>query len=148
MIIEATRRHALRVAHHMEPALLARAEALGVDTRRELIRFIGMSAFARCWLYRGRYLAVGGILGTLASSEGHLWLAIDREAREHPRAFIKAARVGIAEILVGYRRIYSFVQAEIERDVRFAEFMGFRLGEVEHMNGCAMRRAVLEAPGG
>lgn len=145
MIIEATKRHVLRVASRLEPVLRDACAQRGIDPRLEMLRLMQMSAVSRAWMHKGECLGIGGVVGTLLSSEGFIWLSLAPEARRHPMLVIKYARIALDEILaLGFRRLSAAICAEPARDARFAEFLGFRVGPAIERNGMAMRDAMLE----
>lgn len=80
------------------------------------------------WAYArdGKLVGMGGIIGTLASSHGQLWIALSLGATEKPVAMIKEIRKCLAEALVQFSELYTIVILSDQASVRFAEYFGFK----------------------
>lgn len=120
--------------HHIGPvvrALRARetapAVAAGISVHREVRRVFESSAYRRSWQVDGKTVATGGVVGTLASSQGFVWLALTEAATRHPRALLEHARAHLREIGQTYSTLITTVVRGDETARRFAARLGFRL---------------------
>ena len=124
-IAEARLYHCGQIARALRPAQSLGARARGADTHRELQARLSASAYARtCWL-DGRLAALGGVMGTMAESDGLVWLAIADWATKHPRALLTAARQALIEIGATKNKLSSYIVAEDVASLRFARHLGF-----------------------
>ena len=128
-IAEARLYHCGQIARALRPVQSLGARARGADTHRELQARLSASAYARtCWL-DGRLAALGGVMGTLAESDGLVWLAIADWATKHPRALLTAARQALIEIGATKRRLGTLILIEDAASFRFARRLGFAVQE-------------------
>jgi hypothetical protein len=85
----------------------------------------GRSYLARSWLIDGKLAGLGGVMGTIASSDGHIWLALSQEATRFPHHVVSEARRQIAEFLDTKRELLTTVARSDDAAFRFAKFIGF-----------------------
>lgn len=144
-IVDATERHALRIARFLDPSVLAFAAAAGIDPRRKMIAAVRSSLYARTMLVDGVPAALGGIAAPLASPSAFLWLAVTERARGYPFALGRAL---VREFRLAQRwraRFTAVIDPTDFRACRFARAVGFEIGAaVELPNGRRLCDAVWE----
>jgi hypothetical protein len=80
----------------------------------------------RAWIDDdGSILALGGVVATLASSRGSIWLAVSDAATKRRFAFVREAWRQLAAVTVGLTEIDSFVARGDRAAWRFATAFGF-----------------------
>ncbi len=102
---------------------------LGLDSHRELADRFGQSAFRRALLIDGHLEALGGVTGSLLSSEGYVWLALSARAARFPLALVRHARNQLDEIMVTKRVLVTSVLDDDMAAKRFAVYLGFVLAD-------------------
>jgi len=98
---------------------------LGQNSHRSLLTYYSQSFFSRAWKVNGKLAAIGGITGSILSSEGFVWLAFTEEALKYPIAIIKEAKIQLNEIMNSKFKLFAFVLSADKIAQRFAEFLGF-----------------------
>ena len=83
-VIEAKRFHCGMMTRIMRRSYLTMMAQAGADPHRELRACFDQSAFRKAWMIDGRLAALGGVIGTLASGDGMVWLALSEEATRRP----------------------------------------------------------------
>ena len=109
---------------------------LGVNIHRQLRGvFHDSPAFRRAWLIDGELAGLGGVIGSLASGSGYVWLALSQEATRYPKAMVREARLQLDELMQTRRRLETSI---VEGDVaamRFAQHLGFRVDNAPTYEG-------------
>ena len=98
---------------------------LGLDSHRELAGRFGQSAFRRAFLIDGVLEGLGGVTGSMLSSEGYVWLALSNKAARHPLVLVREASRQLAEIMVTKRLLMTSLLEDDFAAKRFAIFLGF-----------------------
>lgn len=109
---------------------------LGANPHRQLKMCFEGSPMRWAYARDGRLVGLGGIMSTLASAHGHLWMAVSNSAIDRPVAMIKEIRKLLREILAVKREIFTIVIKSDPASVRFAEFFGFK--PIEDLDGGIM----------
>gem|GEM_PF-512775 len=143
MIVDAKINHVTCVCNGMDDASKSKASALGVNPKSRMRAYLAQSSWSKAWIKDGKCLAVGGVTGTSLSSDGTIWLAVTKDAAKFPREALSNAFDAIDELMRTFRRLDAIIDANNRRDIRFAEYLGFDLGEPEMIEGILMRRAAL-----
>lgn len=105
---------------------------LGVsEAHRHLRVCFDNSSFRRAWMIDDQIAVVGGVVGSMMSADGYLWLCVSELARRHRVAFVKEAHAQLKQVLHTFRRLVITIvdddNSEERRDIRFAIFMGFNI---------------------
>ena len=100
--------------------------ALGVEPHRELKNTFDRSAFCKAWMIDGKLSALGGLIGTMTSGSGHLWLVIAEDAQRYAKEIVREARNQIKGLLVTHYELTTSLLADDKTAMRFAKFLGFK----------------------
>jgi hypothetical protein len=129
-IIEARRWHVGQMVRILRKEHIAAAAKTGFGIHEQLaFAFNGSSAFRRAWLIDGKLAGLGGVIGTLSSGQGIIWLALSDQATKYPRAVVREAKAQIAEIMQTKSALFSTVAIHDKTALKFASFLGF---EIDH----------------
>lgn len=132
-IVEAKAHHCgmmARILRHDHQMAIMRLHA---DAHRELRRAFDQSSFRRAWLIDGKLAALGGVAGTVASSEGTIWLAVSQAAMKHPRAMFVEAKRQLAGLMATRRSLSTHLVAGDDDAAKFALALGFA---ARHSEAC------------
>jgi hypothetical protein len=113
---------------------------LGLDSHRELADRFGQSAFRRALLIDGQLEALGGVTGSLLSSEGYVWLALSGKAQGYPLLLVRQARKQLEQIMTIKRVLVTSVLDEDFAAKRFAVYLGFVLADDDRAAPAASRQ--------
>jgi hypothetical protein len=108
---------------------------LGMDPHRELRWAYDNSAEAFTWIINGQIAAIGGVVGTLASSSGRIWLALSDVAARHPLAVAREAKRQIARFLGTREELVTTLIEEDAKSIKFAYCLGFERDDSDQMAG-------------
>lgn len=98
----------------------------GVDVHRQIVElFANSPSLRRTCLIGERPVAMWGVVGTLLSFQGHVWVVLSREAASYPRKVISEVRRQLQEIVSSKREIRTSVALQDTVALRFAELLGF-----------------------
>ena len=103
------------------------AELAGVNIHREILSCYNQSSFRRAWKIDGKLAALGGVIGTLASSSGVVWLALSEEASRHPKAVVGEARRQLSALMSVKRELRASLFENDEASIRLAIFLRFQI---------------------
>jgi len=98
---------------------------MNYNVHRSLLQYYNLSLFSRAWKVNGKLAGVGGVTGSLLSTEGYIWLALSEEILKNPIIIVKEAVMQLREILKVKKRLIAFVLTADKVAQRFAEFLGF-----------------------
>ena len=126
-VIEAKRFHCGMMTRIMRRSYLTMMAQAGADPHRELRACFDQSAFRKAWMIDGRLAALGGVIGTLASGDGMVWLALSEEATRYPKAIIKEARRQIDGLMRTKRELRASIFEGDGASVRLAVFLRFQV---------------------
>ncbi len=134
-LVEAKAHHCGQIARRLRKDHAAVLAAMGVAAHADLRqRFDASPHFRKAWLVDGKLMAVGGVDGTMASSDGFVWLALAEDAPK-----LAAARMILAEfekLIHVKHRLSTFILRDDAASLRVAHFLGFLT------EGSEMRRGV------
>ena len=125
ILIEARPYHCGALARSLRRDHAVGLRGLGIDPHRELRAALAASSFARALLLGGALAALGGVIGTLTASEGHVWLALAEHATVCRRAVYDQARRTIREIGAVKRSLVTTVFTDDAPAMTFARHLGF-----------------------
>lgn len=131
----------LRTEHR---SLLA---GMQVNIHREMRSAFDASTWAKAWFVDGQLQAVGGVTGTLGSSEATVWLAVSQDAMQHPLPLCRAVQQHLNQMLATRLRLRTLVMKRDRPSVRFAYFLGFRVEKAETVNGAEALTMICERQG-
>jgi len=97
----------------------------GAPAHAQLRAVYDRSCLARSWMIDGRLAGLGGLVGTLASSDAYIWLALSQEAMTFPHHVVAEARRQLAEFLTTKQELWTTVTPSDPAALRFAKFIGF-----------------------
>lgn len=100
-------------------------KASGVDPKAQLRGLVQTSLIARTCILDGRVVAMWGMTGSLLSKAGALWMAISRDAADHPVALLKEVRNQLSYLFHVKQELRITVAEQDTKAIRFAEFLGF-----------------------
>ncbi len=115
-------------------------ERAGASAHRLLRECFDQSPFRRAWLIDGELAALGGVMGTIVSPSGTVWLALSQKATRYPIAIIKEARRQLAEILSVRREIVTTIVFGDDAARRLAIFLNFHVSH-DQFGGAAYSKA-------
>lgn len=129
-VMPATRAHAEALASTMHHRSRAEARDLNHKPLASLLKGLDTSAEAWTGFADDRPVCMFGIVpDSDISNEGHIWLAINRDLKQHARSFLTANRRYLADALTRYRRLYGFVFARNTVSIRWLMWLGFVVSE-------------------
>jgi hypothetical protein len=99
---------------------------LGANPHRNMATCFEQSVLRWAYTRDGKMVGMGGVIGTLASGHGHIWVALSQGAIEKPVAMIKVIRGILQQALKTFSEICTIVILSDPASVRFAEFLGFK----------------------
>lgn len=104
-----------------------KAEVLrfGANPRHDLFKTFCQSTFCDSWFANGRLMAISGVVGTLSSSCGWMWLALDEKAMQYPREILTNCRRKIASVLTTFESLETVILMNDKASARLIEHLGF-----------------------
>lgn len=144
-IIEARPYHCGQMARRMRSAQRVGLLQAGLDPHRELRARFDQSYLRRAWLVEDRLAALGGIVGTILSPYGFVWLVLAETTRCYPRAILEEARRQLAEIMATKHELATAVVTGDAAAIRLAAMLGFHVahqGRGAPATGRDQRRAL------
>ena len=126
-IVEAKPFHCGQMARMLRPEQGKVLVRLGVNSHRALRTQYDHSAYARAYLGDGRLACLWGVDGTLASAEGHLWMALATWVTPHARQVARLAREQIGEMMKTRNSLRTLILIEDKASFRFAQHLGFHV---------------------
>ncbi len=147
-IVEAESRHLGMIVMRMSRADSLRIATLGLDARRVMRSFFRNSSYRRTLLCEDEPVAIWGVTGQLADSNGTLWLYLSDRAKHKPLAIIREARRELTHIMATRRELVCYLHDDDPTAKRFAEFFGFQIGAPTPIAGTGLigYRGVLSCP--
>jgi len=103
---------------------------LGYNIHRELYKFYLQSAYCKACLVDGRLAALWGVIGTLASNRGFVWMTVTEEAMKYPVKMVKETRRQLEIISETYGKLETILLDSDDVAKNFAKFMGFEIGRI------------------
>lgn len=91
----------------------------------DLCIYANQSFYTKSWKINGKLAAIGGVTGSILSSEGFAWLALTEESLKFPIAIIKEIKIQLNNIMVNKNKINAYVFINDNAAQKFAEFFGF-----------------------
>jgi hypothetical protein len=110
---------------HQEAAM-----RVGLDAHKEMRALFDMSAFRKAWLADGKLIGLGGVVGTVISPGGFIWLALSEQAKKYPIALVKEARRQLDEIMVTKVELATTIIGGDDAAKRLAVFLGFHVADI------------------
>ncbi len=130
-VIESKKGHVFIVARQLRKQSADELVNIGINAKRELIEAFLQSTHRKSLLKNGRIVAMGGAIGTLASTKCFVWVAITEEGLGLAKTVIRTLRESIELLFESYEELITNVPDKDTDAVRFVTFLGFRsCGEV------------------
>lgn len=140
--VEQKRHHIGRIAHHLSRSHARAIAEIGEEAHPMLLNCHRSSIYRKTWLINGKPEAIGGIISTMASAYGLVWLAFTEESTKYPVALVKEI-LKQREIVMAFKReIATTILANDPEGQRFAVAMGFH---VSHDGGPGERATSRQA---
>lgn len=78
--------------------------------------------------------------GSMLTNSAFIWLVTCQGVDEHSFIFVRHSQKRLEDLKKRYSFIHGIVQADNEQSVRWLRWLGFQLGDVEFVNGYALRK--------
>ena len=124
-VIGASRHHCGQMARKLRREHEQGTRAIGLGTHEGIAFAYLLASENRAWFIDNKLAAVGGLISSLASSDGVVWLAVAQEATRYPKAMLKTAREWLGIFGENKRCLRITVVVDDKPSVRFAEHLGF-----------------------
>ena len=138
-IVDAKRYHCGQMARMLRAEHQRIAAGTGTNLHKELVSCFDQSSFRKAWLINGNLAAVGGVMGTLASPSGHIWLAMTDEATDYPGRIVREARRQLAELMKTKQEVMTTILLDDDAARRLAVTAARRLAAMaarDRPRGC------------
>jgi hypothetical protein len=128
-VVPAQPEHAVELLHHMREADVAEVRAGGMEPRDALYQSIIQSAQAHTLLFDGR---VACMFGVVENPPCHsVWMLSATPCSKHPKAFLRASRFLVRELLRTYGCLTNVIDANHTAALRWAQWLKFELSPPE-----------------
>ena len=117
-----------KLAANLRSGDRAEVEALGLDSRQGIRRSFRHAMLRRTYFVDGEIAAMTGVCGDMLGDIGFPYLMTAPPAGRVPIAFVKLARMALAEMLTHKLRLEGHVAANYAGACRLLETLGFTLG--------------------
>lgn len=134
-LIEAKEFHTGRITRSLRVVHRDLLLRMHVDVHRDLRETFDQSMWSKAWLLDDRLMAIGGVTGSVMSTEGMVWLALSEDALPHSYRIAREAMRQLDRIMLVRRKLSTLVLKEDRPAIRFAHFMGFQDGRPATING-------------
>lgn len=128
-VIPATLEHVLALTARLREADIVQATCMGITGEHALRESFRHSVVARTGIVDGEIAVIGGVGGALLGAVGEPWLLTSPAVERVPLALVKECRREVATWLDMFGRLEGNVLASYTRAIRFAETLGFEIGE-------------------
>ncbi len=119
-VVEGKAHHCGAIARRLRP------DQRTPNAHRDLRIMFANSRQCRAWIDDdGSILALGGVVATLCSSSGTIWLAVSEEATKRRFAFVRETWRQLAEVAGDLDEIDALVMRGDRTAIRFAKAFGF-----------------------
>ncbi len=146
MIVEGQAHHCGKVARRLRTEYRDLLAAMKVNAHRDLRATYDESSFSRALVIDGKVVAIAGVTGPLASSDGSVWLAATEDSAAHPIAIARTALRHLNELLRTKRHLATIVLKADRTAMDFAYFLGFHVKETITIHGAEAAIMVIEQP--
>lgn len=126
-IVEAKRHHCGQMSRALRREHFLAIFPSGTNIHAELLGCFDQSSFRKAWLMDGKLAGLGGVIGTLASPSGMIWLALSEAATRYPLAIVKEARRQLDGLMGVRRELTTTVVIGDGAAIRLAVFLGFHV---------------------
>lgn len=124
-IEEAKPFHCGRMARRLRREHAQALVSIGLDPHQQIRRVFQSSSVRKVAFLDGELAAMGGVVGTLASPFGGVWLLLSNEICRHPRLVLEKAREQLEGLLGTRIELYTSLLLSDPAAVRFAVRLGF-----------------------
>lgn len=98
---------------------------LGMNPHKELRRAYDASSEAYAWIANRELIGLGGVVGTMLSSGGKIWLALAEAATRHPVAVAREAVRQIDRFMKTRDELVTTLLKDDGKSIKFAYLLGF-----------------------
>lgn len=142
-LIDAKPHHCGQIARRLRREHGDLLAQMGVSSHADLrTRFDASPHYRKAWLVDGKLMGIGGLDGSMAASDGFIWLALAEGV-----SGVSFARMALGEfdrLFLIKRRISTFILKDDTDSLRFAYFLGFRIEESQTRNGVVVLTMVAD----
>jgi hypothetical protein len=127
-IVDAKLHHCGKISRRLRRAHHEAGLRLGLNAHRELRTVLAESSYAKVCFANDELIAMGGVIGSLISPLGFVWLAITEEgARRYPIALAREARKQLDLIMRTKVELATTIIGGDEAAKHLAVFLGFHV---------------------
>lgn len=134
-LVEAKAYHTSRISRSLRVDHRDLLLSMHVRIHREMRDMFDTSRLRLAWILNGELMAIGGITGTLASSEGIAWLAISESAKGHSLRVAREVSRQVKKIMETRQRLETIILKNDHDAIRFAYFLGFNVKQPTEIGG-------------
>jgi hypothetical protein len=128
IVVPSTIADVYRLAGHLRPGDRDECLAIGLDPRQALRDTFRQAIIRKTYFVDGKLAAMAGLCGEMIGEEGRPFLMTTEAVERAPVAFLKHARLMVAEMLRHKGRLAGDVAASYSKAHRLLEALGFVLG--------------------
>jgi hypothetical protein len=125
VVKDAGRWHCGQMARQIRVDQAAGTRDLGFKTHEGIATAFAMSSTRKAWLIDGRLGALGGMIDTLGSGVGIIWLSITQDATRYPVTMFKTARAWLELFTENKSALRTTIVISDKASVEFANRLGF-----------------------
>lgn len=118
-----------RIARMLRPEHEAALVRIGVNTHREIRGTFSASYYRKAFLIDGKLAGIGGVMGSILSPFGFVWLALTDRATRYPMEIVREARRQLVEIMITKNELATTVAMDDPAALRLATFLGFHVAD-------------------
>lgn len=108
---------------------------IGVSPHQELSKIFNSSSFKKVCLVDGKLQAMWGVVGTLISSSGFVWMVVTDEAMRFPVKMVKETRNQLRIISEITPKLFTALVDGDEVAIKFAKYFGFSSANIGYDPG-------------
>lgn len=127
-IVPSKRYHCGRMLRVMRRDHILCLERMGVNVHRELRVAFENSSTCRTAFFDGEIAAMWGVMGSVLSPIGCVWMVLSERAMRRPLWVVKESRKQLADMIVGRHELVTTLLGDDPAAQRFAAFVGFHTG--------------------
>lgn len=125
-IIQARPFHCGQIAHRLRTKHADTLLRAGLRPHQSLRSMFDASGFKRVLLINGKLAGIGGLTGSMMSSEGYIWLALSDSVELHSIAVARALKRQLDVVMDTKTKLYATVLKDDRKSVTMCYFLGFR----------------------
>jgi hypothetical protein len=135
-LIDAKPWHCGAISRRLRREHRALLDGMKVRVHAEMREVFDSSVSCRKSLFiDGKLAAIGGITGSMLSTEGEIWLAVSEEAAAHATSVARLFKRELDAAMATRRRLVTVVLKDDRKGMMLAYFLAFRVKEQIEING-------------